>query len=56
MSDSGKAVFPSYASQDSEAAQRICETLRAAGLEVWFGVSEPEGFLLSYFTFGNTKC
>ncbi|RXK54749.1 TIR domain-containing protein [Oleiharenicola lentus] len=36
MSDSGKAVFLSYASQDAEAAKRICEALRAAGVEVWF--------------------
>ncbi len=32
----GKAVFLSYASQDAEAARRICETLRGAGMEVWF--------------------
>jgi TolB-like protein/Flp pilus assembly protein TadD len=31
-----KAVFLSYASQDAEAAKRICDALRAAGLEVWF--------------------
>jgi len=36
MSDSGKAVFLSYASQDAEAAKRICDALRAAGVEVWF--------------------
>ena len=36
MSDSGKAVFLSYASQDAEAAKRLCEALRAAGVEVWF--------------------
>ena len=37
MSDSAnKAVFLSYASQDVEAARRICEALRAAGVEVWF--------------------
>jgi TolB-like protein len=29
------AVFLSYASQDAEAAQRLCEALRAAGIEVW---------------------
>jgi hypothetical protein len=28
------AVFLSYASQDAEAAQRICNALRAAGIEV----------------------
>ena len=27
------AVFLSYASQDAEAARRICDTLRAAGLD-----------------------
>ncbi len=31
-----KAVFLSYASQDAEAARRICDTLRASGVEVWF--------------------
>ena len=31
-----KAVFLSYASQDAEAARRICETLRTSGVEVWF--------------------
>ena len=36
MSESAKAVFLSYASQDAEAAKRICEALRAAGVEVWF--------------------
>ena len=39
MSDPGKAVFLSYASQDAEAARRICEALRAAGVEVWFDQS-----------------
>ena len=43
MSDSGKAVFLSYASQDAEAAKRICAALRAAGLEVWFDQSELVG-------------
>ncbi len=36
MSESGKAVFLSYASQDAAAAKRIADTLRAAGVEVWF--------------------
>jgi class 3 adenylate cyclase/tetratricopeptide (TPR) repeat protein len=36
MSDSAEAVFLSYASQDAEAAKRICESLRAVGVEVWF--------------------
>ena len=37
------AVFLSYASQDTEAAQRICDALRAAGIEVWFDKSELRG-------------
>ncbi len=43
MSDSKKAVFLSYASQDTEPAKRICEALRAAGVEVWFDQSELRG-------------
>jgi TolB-like protein/predicted Zn-dependent protease len=43
MSDPGKAVFLSYASQDSEAAQRLCDALRAAGVEVWFDRNELVG-------------
>src|SRR5246127_858589 len=34
------AVFLSYASQDADAARRICDALRAAGVEVWFDQSE----------------
>jgi TolB-like protein/Flp pilus assembly protein TadD len=37
------AVFLSYASQDAEAAQRICQALRSAGVEVWFDQSELRG-------------
>jgi TolB-like protein/Flp pilus assembly protein TadD len=37
------AVFLSYASQDADAAVRICEALRAAGVEVWFDQSELRG-------------
>ncbi|MBS0367373.1 MAG: TIR domain-containing protein [Proteobacteria bacterium] len=37
------AVFLSYANQDAEAAKRICEALRAAGIEVWFDQSELRG-------------
>jgi TolB-like protein/Tfp pilus assembly protein PilF len=37
------AVFLSYASQDAEATQRICQALRAAGIEVWFDKSELRG-------------
>jgi TIR domain len=36
-------VFLSCASQDAEAAQRICDALRAAGIEVWFDRSELRG-------------
>lgn len=43
MSDSSKAVFLSYASQDAEVARRICEALRAAGIEVWFDQNELVG-------------
>ena len=43
MSESAKAIFLSYASQDAEAARRICDSLRAAGLEVWFDQSELRG-------------
>src|SRR5580700_7100444 len=37
------AVFLSHASQDAEAAKRICDALRAAGIEVWFDQSELRG-------------
>ena len=37
------AVFLSYASQDAEAAARVCSALRAAGIEVWFDQSELRG-------------
>jgi TolB-like protein len=37
------AVFLSYASQDAQAARRICDALRAAGIEVWFDQSELRG-------------
>jgi TolB-like protein/Flp pilus assembly protein TadD len=36
-------VFLSYASQDAEAARKICEALRQAGIEVWFDQSELRG-------------
>ena len=38
-----RAVFLSYASQDAEAARRICEALRSADVEVWFDQSELRG-------------
>jgi hypothetical protein len=37
------AVFLSYASQDAEAAKRICDALRTEGVEVWFDQSELRG-------------
>jgi hypothetical protein len=43
MAEPTKAVFLSYASQDAEAAKRICEALRAGGIEVWFDQSELRG-------------
>jgi hypothetical protein len=43
MADGKSAIFLSYASQDAEAAQRICEALRAAGIEVFFDQSELRG-------------
>jgi len=43
MPESSSAVFLSYASQDAGAARRICDALRAAGLEVWFDQSELRG-------------
>jgi TolB-like protein len=43
VSDPGRAVFLSYASQDAEAAQKICEALRAAGIEVFLDQSELRG-------------
>lgn len=39
MSDASKAVFLSCASPDAAAAKRICEALRAAGVELGFGQS-----------------
>jgi TolB-like protein len=43
MAESAPAVFLSYASQDAQAAARICQQLRAAGIEVWFDQSELRG-------------
>ncbi len=43
MSDTAKAVFLSYASQDAGAALRIAAALREAGVEVWFDQSELVG-------------
>jgi len=43
MGDASKAVFLSYASQDTAAARRIADALRAVGVEVWFDQSELVG-------------
>ena len=43
VTEASRAVFLSYASQDAEPAQRICEGLRAAGMEVWLDQSELRG-------------
>jgi len=43
VTEPSHAVFLSYASQDAEAAQRICEALRAGGIEVWFDQSALRG-------------
>jgi hypothetical protein len=43
VTEGSHAVFLSYASQDAQAAQKICEALRAAGIEVWFDQSELRG-------------
>lgn len=43
MSGISHAVFISYASQDAEAAKRICDALGAAGIDVWFDQSELRG-------------
>ena len=36
MSDAIKAVFLSYAREDTDAARRIADALRSQGVEVWF--------------------
>jgi hypothetical protein len=41
VTDPGNAV--SYASEDAEAAFKICTALRTAGIEVWFDQSELRG-------------
>lgn len=43
MTGAPKAVFLSYASQDGEAARRICDALRAMSVEVWFDQSALRG-------------
>ncbi|MBI4624442.1 MAG: TIR domain-containing protein [Verrucomicrobia bacterium] len=43
MSDPTKAVFLSYAREDTDAARRIADALRAFDVEVWFDQSELRG-------------
>jgi TolB-like protein len=43
VTESSRAVFLSYASEDAGAAKCICDALRTAGLEVWFDQSELRG-------------
>jgi TolB-like protein/Tfp pilus assembly protein PilF len=43
MSDATKAIFLSYAREDTAAAQRIAEALRSHGVEVWFDQNELRG-------------
>src|SRR5271169_4650237 len=37
------AIFLSYAKQDTAPAKRICDALRASGIEVWIDQSELRG-------------
>jgi len=43
VTEPSHAIFISYASQDRGAAQKICEALRAAGVEVFLDQSELRG-------------
>ena len=43
MSELPKAVFLSYAREDTDAARRIADALRGFGVEVWFDQSELRG-------------
>jgi TolB-like protein/Flp pilus assembly protein TadD len=43
VTEPARAVFISYASEDAEAAQKICEAMGAAGIEVWFDKSGLRG-------------
>ena len=43
VTELSRAVFLSYASNDAEAARRICEALRGAGIDVWLDQSELRG-------------
>ena len=43
VTEPSHAVFVSYASQDAEAAQKICDALRAAGIQVFLDQRELRG-------------
>jgi len=43
VAEASHAVFLSYASEDAEAAHKICEALRAGGIEVFLDQSELRG-------------
>ncbi len=43
MSESGKAIFLSYAHEDAVVARRMVEALRGVGCEVWFDEHELRG-------------
>ena len=43
MSELRKAVFLSYAREDTDAARRIADALGAFGVEVWLDQSELRG-------------
>ncbi len=43
MAEPGKAVFLSYAREDTDAAKRMADALRGFGVEVWFDQNELRG-------------
>ena len=43
MTESSRAVFLSYASEDASAAKNISDALKTAGMEVWFDQTELRG-------------
>jgi len=43
MSDTASAIFLSYSNADADAVRCLSESLRAAGLEVWFDQNELRG-------------
>jgi TolB-like protein/Tfp pilus assembly protein PilF len=43
VTDPSRAVFLSYASQDGDRVQQLCDALRAADIEVWFDQHELRG-------------